>query len=58
MPEAVLTPKGLEAALAEYVTFPSLPVDAFASTERDAPVERADSAASAGAARADCLGRE
>lgn len=44
MPEEVLTPKGLEAALAEYVTFESLPVDAFASTERDAPVERPDSA--------------
>jgi hypothetical protein len=39
LPDAVLTPKGLEAALAEYVTFPSLPVDAAAADDADQPVE-------------------
>jgi hypothetical protein len=33
LPDAVLAPRGLEAALAEYVTFPSLPLDSFASGE-------------------------
>ena len=42
LPQAVLTPKGLEAALAEYVTFPSLPVNTFASSESVEPVERED----------------
>jgi len=42
LPDAVLTPKGLEAALAEFVTFPSLPVNTFASNEGDQPVERED----------------
>lgn len=40
LPDAVLTPKGLEGALAEYVTFPSLPVNTFASTSGDPPAER------------------
>ena len=40
LPEVALTPKGLEAALAEYVTFPSLPVNTFASNESVEPVER------------------
>jgi hypothetical protein len=42
LPAAVLTPKGLEAALAEYVTFPSLPVNESASNQGDQPVERED----------------
>jgi hypothetical protein len=46
LPETVLTPKGLEAALAEYVTFPSLPVNTFASNERVEPVEPEDQDAS------------
>ena len=33
LPDAVLTARGLEAALAEYVTFPSLPLNSFASGE-------------------------
>ena len=41
LPDAVLTPKGLEAALAEYVTFPSLPVN-VASTEPARTVETGD----------------
>jgi hypothetical protein len=40
LPDEVLTPNGLEAALAEYVTFPSLPVHASASNGGDQPVER------------------
>jgi hypothetical protein len=40
MPVAVLDPKGLEAALAEYVTFPSLPVSTIASTQSDQPIEQ------------------
>jgi hypothetical protein len=35
LPDAVLTPKGLEEALAEFVTFPSLPVNTFAANESD-----------------------
>ncbi len=31
LPDGVLTPKGLEEALAEFVTFPALPVNTFAS---------------------------
>jgi hypothetical protein len=42
LPDVVLTAKGLEGALAEYVTFPSLPVNTFASNEGDVPVERED----------------
>jgi hypothetical protein len=42
LPDAVLTPERLEAALAEYVTFPSLPVNTFASNESDEAVERED----------------
>lgn len=42
LPEAVLTPKGLEAALAENVTFPSLPVNTVASNDREEPVKRDD----------------
>lgn len=42
LPDALLTSKGLEAALGEYVTFPSLPVNTFASNEGDVPVERED----------------
>ncbi len=45
LPAEVLTPKGLEAALAEYVTFPSLPVNVFASNDSDQLVEREDLAA-------------
>jgi hypothetical protein len=45
MPVGVLDPKELEAALAEYVTFPSLPLNTVASTESDQPVEREDLAA-------------
>ena len=45
LPDEVLTPNGLEAALAEYVTFPSLPVNAFASNQSDQPVAREDLAA-------------
>jgi hypothetical protein len=45
LPGEVLTPKGLEAALGEYVTFPSLPLNTFASSEIDQPVEREDLAA-------------
>jgi len=37
LPAEVLTPEGLEAALAEYVTFPSLPASAFASGESGEP---------------------
>ena len=44
LPDEVLTPKGLEAALAEYVGFPSLPVN-VASNASDQPAEREDSAA-------------
>ncbi len=33
LPPAVLTPQGLEAALAEYIEFPSLPVNTTASTD-------------------------
>jgi hypothetical protein len=39
LPGSVLTPRGLEAALAEYVTFPVLPVNAVASTQSGQPVE-------------------
>ncbi len=39
LPDAVLTPTGLEAALAEYVTFPSLPVNATAAAEPGRPRE-------------------
>jgi hypothetical protein len=39
LPDAVLTPSGLEAALAEYVTFPVLPVNAVASTQSGQPLE-------------------
>lgn len=39
LPELVLTPEGLEAALAEYVTFPSLPV---ATTAGGLPVQPAE----------------
>lgn len=35
LPDEVLTPNGLEAALAEYVTFPSLPVNTAASSPPD-----------------------
>jgi hypothetical protein len=35
LPDEVLTPTGLEQALAEFVAFPSLPVGTFASTEGD-----------------------
>jgi hypothetical protein len=35
LPDAVLTPTGLQTALAEYVTFASLPVDTFASSSPD-----------------------
>jgi hypothetical protein len=42
LPDAVLAPKGLEAALAEYVTFPSLPVNAVASNESDEAGEPED----------------
>jgi hypothetical protein len=42
LPDAVLTPAGLEAALAEYVTFPSLPVNTFATSGGAGPVERED----------------
>jgi hypothetical protein len=45
LPDEVLTPKGLEAALAQYVTFPSLPVNAVASGQSDQPGEREDLAA-------------
>jgi hypothetical protein len=45
LPDAVLTPTGLETALAEYVTFPSLPVNTFATTGGDGPVGREDLAA-------------
>lgn len=41
LPDAALTPKGLEAALAEYVTFPSLPVN-VASEVPTQPVETGD----------------
>jgi hypothetical protein len=33
LPHAVLMPEGLEVALAEFVTFPSLPVSGFASNQ-------------------------
>ncbi len=33
LPDAVLSPKGLEDALAEYVSFPSLPINTLASNE-------------------------
>jgi hypothetical protein len=39
LPDAVLTPSGLEAALAEYVTFPVLPVNAVASTQSGQPLQ-------------------
>jgi hypothetical protein len=42
LPDAVLAPRGLEAALAEYVTFPSLPANAFASNESGEAGERED----------------
>jgi hypothetical protein len=42
LPEAVLTPAGLEAALAEYVTFPSLPVNTLASNPSVEPAELED----------------
>jgi hypothetical protein len=42
LPAEVLTPKGLEAALAEYVTFPSLPVNSFASAGSDQPGQPED----------------
>lgn len=42
LPDAVLTPKELEAALAEFVTFPSLPVNTFATTDGDPRTERDD----------------
>ena len=48
LPGAVLTPAGLEAVLADYVTFPSLPVNTLASGGGDGPVEREDSAAAPG----------
>ena len=62
LPEAVLIPKGLEAALAEYVTFPSLPVNEFVSNESDQPVEPEDLGATApprgGLPRKGMTGRE
>ncbi|HWB43337.1 MAG TPA: hypothetical protein VG500_18885 [Gemmatimonadales bacterium] len=42
LPDEVLTPKGLETALAEYVTFPSLPVSTTAAAAGDQPVDRED----------------
>jgi hypothetical protein len=45
LPDAALTPAGLEAALAEYVTFPSLPLNTFASTGGPDSVGREDLAA-------------
>ncbi len=42
LPDVVLTPKGLEGALAEYVTFPSLPVNTFAPTGGDPRAKRDD----------------
>jgi hypothetical protein len=45
LPDAALTPTGLEAALAEYVTFPSLPVNTFATSGGDGPVGHEDLAA-------------
>jgi hypothetical protein len=45
LPVGVLEPKGLEAALAEYVTFPSSPVNTVASTESNQPAGREDLAA-------------
>ncbi len=37
LPDEVLIPEGLEAALAEYVTFPSLPASTFESSESGGP---------------------
>jgi hypothetical protein len=45
LPDEVFTPKGLEVALAEYVTFPSLPVSTVASNGSDQPGEPEDLAA-------------
>lgn len=42
LPDAVLTPKGLEAALAEFVTFPSLPVNTLATADGDPRAGRDD----------------
>ena len=57
LPDAVLTPEGLEAALAEYVTFPSLPVNVAVASEPSAA--RGDAATSARPRRraAGCRGR-
>jgi len=41
LPDAVLTPQGLEAALAEYVTFPRLPVN-VAATDQPAQPDQPD----------------
>ena len=38
----MLTPQGLESALAEYVTFPSLPVNVAATSQPDQPVQAGD----------------
>jgi hypothetical protein len=40
LPDTVLTPEGLETALAEYVTFPSLPVSSTAAADSDPPADR------------------
>jgi hypothetical protein len=42
LPDVVLTPKGLEEALTEFVTFPSLPVNPVTANESDS-VDRAGS---------------
>jgi len=47
LPGSVLTPEGLETALAEYVTFPSFPVNASAGNAAAPPVDREEVGAAA-----------
>jgi hypothetical protein len=42
LPDSVLTPEGLQAALAEYVTFPALPVNSAVSGDAGQPAGRED----------------
>jgi hypothetical protein len=42
LPDSVLTPEGLQAALAEYVEFPELPVNSAVASPADQPATRED----------------
>jgi hypothetical protein len=42
LPDSVLTPEGLQAALAEYVVFPELPVNTAVASPADQPAARED----------------